>query len=773
MQGSLIMSSITPCSPTANISPAPSAISHKEIKSNPSKITKIITSKEWVLPPRPKPGRKPSAEAPATKRKAQNRAAQRAFRERRANRVSELETQLLDLEREKSINEGLLTNQVKSLQKENESIKKMMDEMKSTMDLLKRQFMSAKPPRSPINKGSPNSAPSPRNSSSAVTTPSSNTPILNKRKSSVHKPNSNRKSFDINNKLSPLSSVTQIAPKTPNENDDSDISQAASAIVNFKNTSRNGSISSAASSSSKNFKPNYSLQEISPASSNVSSQSPQYMNNDSASNVNITNDSNNKEINRSKIYTVKEMDASDVQSPGGSTDINSNGTKEPFMKFTTENDDKCGICTKDECICESIGIKHDSTQQNVDSFQEKPELLFGNFEPQAAVPLKRRKENPNTSSSLSSFANNNLQEVDFTYLFNGSASGNSVRSTSTVSVNNDMANNNNYVSKFKKMPKLQSKDGSNSIMANNDSLFKSPSNGFGQNDAINDTTMNDADLIAPEDQCGFCSEDTPCVCREIAKQRELTQLKDNMITNEINDFSSENMDNKNSANENTVQIKLRDPANNNSNETKDSDIYTCTGNPGTCLQCQKDPMSTLFCTTIAQQSKQQEVEEDKEKIKEKEIQQEIQKEMEIEITSSMMEESKELPVSRSLSQSMETTGSSTPSTPFSNPPLLTASNLPKFSSFSSVSSMTNTPLPSFARTSSVTSLPALSELEINNPGKHFIPCSDAYKTLSRHANFRSAAFNKIINNLNTKGMFVEVESVVNCLRELDRNFGNN
>ncbi|GMF60790.1 unnamed protein product, partial [[Candida] boidinii] len=224
------MSSITPCSPTANISPAPSAISHKEIKSNPSKITKIITSKEWVLPPRPKPGRKPSAEAPATKRKAQNRAAQRAFRERRANRVSELETQLLDLEREKSINEGLLTNQVKSLQKENESIKKMMDEMKSTMDLLKRQFMSAKPPRSPINKGSPNSAPSPRNSSSAVTTPSSNTPILNKRKSSVHKPNSNRKSFDINNKLSPLSSVTPIAPKTPNENDDSDISQAASAI---------------------------------------------------------------------------------------------------------------------------------------------------------------------------------------------------------------------------------------------------------------------------------------------------------------------------------------------------------------------------------------------------------------------------------------------------------------------------------------------------------------------------------------------------------------
>lgn len=45
----------------------------------------ICTSRKWVLPPRPKPGRKPSADAPAAvKRKAQNRAAQKAYRERRA-----------------------------------------------------------------------------------------------------------------------------------------------------------------------------------------------------------------------------------------------------------------------------------------------------------------------------------------------------------------------------------------------------------------------------------------------------------------------------------------------------------------------------------------------------------------------------------------------------------------------------------------------------------------------------------------------------------------
>lgn len=53
-----------------------------------------MTSKEWVIPPRPKPGRKPATDTPPTKRKAQNRAAQRAFRERRAARVCELEQQL-------------------------------------------------------------------------------------------------------------------------------------------------------------------------------------------------------------------------------------------------------------------------------------------------------------------------------------------------------------------------------------------------------------------------------------------------------------------------------------------------------------------------------------------------------------------------------------------------------------------------------------------------------------------------------------------------------
>ena len=59
-----------------------------------------FTHKEWVIPPRPKPGRKPAGDAPPTKRKAQNREAQRAFRERRAAKVGELEQQLAESERD-------------------------------------------------------------------------------------------------------------------------------------------------------------------------------------------------------------------------------------------------------------------------------------------------------------------------------------------------------------------------------------------------------------------------------------------------------------------------------------------------------------------------------------------------------------------------------------------------------------------------------------------------------------------------------------------------
>lgn len=77
-----------------------------------------LASKEWIVPPRPKPGRKAATDAPPTKRKAQNRAAQRAFRERRAARVGELEEELKKIEVEDEEEQNALRAQIERLQKE-------------------------------------------------------------------------------------------------------------------------------------------------------------------------------------------------------------------------------------------------------------------------------------------------------------------------------------------------------------------------------------------------------------------------------------------------------------------------------------------------------------------------------------------------------------------------------------------------------------------------------------------------------------------------------
>lgn len=77
-----------------------------------------LTSKEWVIPPRPKPGRKPATDTPPTKRKAQNRAAQRAFRERRAARVGELEEQMKQIEEENEHEQEVLRTTIEKLEKE-------------------------------------------------------------------------------------------------------------------------------------------------------------------------------------------------------------------------------------------------------------------------------------------------------------------------------------------------------------------------------------------------------------------------------------------------------------------------------------------------------------------------------------------------------------------------------------------------------------------------------------------------------------------------------
>ena len=102
--------------PSLTIKPSPMAAASPPAGS-PGTTTSLL-SKEWVIPPRPKPGRKPATDTPPTKRKAQNRAAQRAFRERRAARVGELEEQMKLMEEEDEAEQNKLRADIDRLEKE-------------------------------------------------------------------------------------------------------------------------------------------------------------------------------------------------------------------------------------------------------------------------------------------------------------------------------------------------------------------------------------------------------------------------------------------------------------------------------------------------------------------------------------------------------------------------------------------------------------------------------------------------------------------------------
>ncbi|KAL8729792.1 MAG: hypothetical protein Q9166_004515 [cf. Caloplaca sp. 2 TL-2023] len=86
----------------------------------------ILTHKEWVIPPRPKPGRKPAADTPPTKRKAQNRQAQRAFRERRAARVGELEELMKKMEEEDAREQSELKGRIQQLEADLDSYNQLL-----------------------------------------------------------------------------------------------------------------------------------------------------------------------------------------------------------------------------------------------------------------------------------------------------------------------------------------------------------------------------------------------------------------------------------------------------------------------------------------------------------------------------------------------------------------------------------------------------------------------------------------------------------------------
>lgn len=129
-------SASTPSSSTAVGSPL-SDTAEDSVRS-PCNDTSGLLSKTYVIPPRPKPGRKPATDTPQTKRKEQNREAQRAFRERRAARVGELEDELTHktaawAEREASL-EQALQNQQRAFQRDVQALQAQQAELEHLLE---------------------------------------------------------------------------------------------------------------------------------------------------------------------------------------------------------------------------------------------------------------------------------------------------------------------------------------------------------------------------------------------------------------------------------------------------------------------------------------------------------------------------------------------------------------------------------------------------------------------------------------------------------------
>jgi len=129
---------IAPAPPTLAIKTANASNMAALAPANSLPTPSMITRKEWVIPPRPKPGRKPATDTPPTKRKAQNRAAQRAFRERRAARVGELEEQLEETKEEQAKREAGMREKILRLEADVERFSGELQSWRLRCDTLDR-----------------------------------------------------------------------------------------------------------------------------------------------------------------------------------------------------------------------------------------------------------------------------------------------------------------------------------------------------------------------------------------------------------------------------------------------------------------------------------------------------------------------------------------------------------------------------------------------------------------------------------------------------------
>ncbi|KAF8844020.1 hypothetical protein BDN67DRAFT_922952 [Paxillus ammoniavirescens] len=109
-------------------------------------------SREWVIPAKPKPGRKPKKETPSgpalpkdeadeesSGRRVQNRAAQRAFRERKQTQLAELQARLQSYEQGEIDRHVALQNIAKKMKEENDELRKENQNLRETIFRLEQE----------------------------------------------------------------------------------------------------------------------------------------------------------------------------------------------------------------------------------------------------------------------------------------------------------------------------------------------------------------------------------------------------------------------------------------------------------------------------------------------------------------------------------------------------------------------------------------------------------------------------------------------------------
>ncbi|KAF9532031.1 hypothetical protein CPB83DRAFT_874424 [Crepidotus variabilis] len=109
-------------------------------------------SKEWVIAPKPKPGRKPKkdvvpqvVEADSKGRRVQNRAAQRAFRERKQSQLADLQARIQAYEQGEIERNVALQKIAKQLKEENENLRQENASLKAKVVYLESQLESLPP----------------------------------------------------------------------------------------------------------------------------------------------------------------------------------------------------------------------------------------------------------------------------------------------------------------------------------------------------------------------------------------------------------------------------------------------------------------------------------------------------------------------------------------------------------------------------------------------------------------------------------------------------